>query len=217
MVISAIALIAIVGSVLVRATSPTIPTNDALTVVARTVLQGEITPDASEGVDPATLALSPMGQECTEIQRQAGPLFLCWEAHRDPFDSDPVQDYYRLRVYGTFGGESGTGVRWVVVNARLVDGPSSNFFEAWPNYVFDGPCQDVDVALHSGGLPMSETLCGLTTGTTNRDDWSHRVAWNCTGCPFFADHADRAISLHEFVAVPAGTIPTWEISADLGS
>jgi hypothetical protein len=215
-VVSVIALTFVVGGVLARATSG-IPADAASTVVARTVLQGEIAPDASEGVDPDTLPRSPVGQECLDvIARPAGPLSLCWEAYREPFDSDPVADYYRLRVYGTFGGEAGTGVRWVVVRARLLGQPSNNVFTAWPDGDYDGSCRQVEVSLDAGGPPATETLCGQTNGASNLADWSHRVTWNCGGC-LFPDHASRAIALYEFVAVPSGTVPDWEIYADLGS
>jgi hypothetical protein len=216
-IVSVIAAIAVVAAVVARAIPPTIPEDAASTVVARTVLTGEIAPDASDGVDPETIPRSPVGQECLDvIERPAGPLSLCWEAYRDPFDGDPLQDYYRMRAYGTFGGDTGTGVRWVVVRAQLVGEPSNNVFEGWPEGPYEGPCRDVPVELHWGGPGTSDTICGLTEGRTDQVAWSHRVTWTCVDC-LIPDHANRAISLHEFLAVPAGTVPTWEIFADLGS
>ena len=78
----------------------------------------------------------------------------------------------------------------------------------------DGTCEQIDVSIGTGPAG-TETLCGRTTGSPAIDSRSHRVTWTCVGC-LLADHLDRAIALQEFVAVPAGTVPTWEIFADLG-
>jgi hypothetical protein len=139
---------------------------------------------------------------------------LCWEAYKDPHEADALQDYYRLRVYGTFGGESGTGVRWAVVRAHLVGEVSNDVFDGWPDGVYDGPCAQVDVALGPDPV-VPEWICGRTTGSTTIEDQSQTFDWTCAGC-LLPDHADRSVALHEFVAVPAGTVPSWEIFADLG-
>ena len=186
------------------------------------VLEGDIAADASDGVDPETLPRSPSGTECLEtIERPAGPMALCWDAYRDPHDADPLQDFYRLRVHGTFGRERGAGVRWAAIRVRLIGQPSNQTIESWPDGEFDGRCEEVKVSLgpgpDSGAVPV-ETLCARTAGSTTagRDEWSQRVTWTCVGC-LIADHKDRAIALHEWLAVPAGTVPSWEIFADLGS
>ena len=214
-IVVVIAVAGLVGATIVRGWTPAVPDAGTIPLVAQTVLQGEIAPDATDGVDPDTVAPSPLGQECLDaIERPAGHLDLCWAAYKDPHDGDPLQDYYQLRVHGTFGGESGTGVRWVDVRADLVGEPSNAVLEAWPDDVFDGPCQQVDVSL--GVDPVKpETICGRTTGTTSTEDWSHTFTWTCVGC-LIPDHANRAVALREFVAVPAGTIPAWKIYADLG-
>ncbi len=214
-IVAVIAVAGLAGATVVRGWTPSVPDDSAIPLVARTALQGEIAPDATNDVDPETIARSPSGQECLDrIERPAGYLDLCWEAYRDPHDADALQDYYQLRVHGTFGGEGGTGVRWAVARADLVGEPSNDVFDAWPDGVFDGPCKQVDVSLGPGPV-TPETLCGRTTGTTSTGHWSHTVTWTCVGC-LFPDHANRAVTLDEFVAVPAGTIPTWEIFADLG-
>lgn len=139
---------------------------------------------------------------------------LCWEAYRDVREGDPTRDYYRLRVYGSFGGESGSGVRWMSVRASLADGPADHF-EGWPGGLYDGPCQEIPVPFGVGVFDMA-ILCGRTVGTTDVDDASHTVTWTCGGC-LFPDHATRGIALYERVAVQSGTVPTWEVFADLGS
>jgi hypothetical protein len=216
---AALAIVAVVGVIGVWVAgrwTPAVPADAASVVLARTTLVGEVTPDPSEGTDPEALSRGPSGSDCLDpIERPAGPLSLCWEAYREPMDADPSKDHYRLRVFGTFGGESGTGVRWAIARARLVGEPSDQVFQGWPVGVVDGSCDQVEVVFGLSTEPVLETLCGRTTGTTDDADWSHTATWVCVGC-LVADHADRAIALEIFVAMPEGVVPTWEIFADLG-
>jgi hypothetical protein len=213
--VAVVVAVTLVGAVVVSRWSPAIPDDEAIPMVATTALRGAIAPDVTDDIDPGSIPASPAGSECLDaIERPAGPMWLCWQAYRDPHDADPLQDYYRLRVFGTFGGDGGTGVRWASVRADLAGSPSQGVFEAWPSGVYEGTCQEVDVSLGTQPLPP-ETLCGKTTGSASTDGWTQRVTWTCEGC-LLPDHADRGFTLHEFVAVPAGTIPTWEIFADLG-
>jgi len=211
-----VAVVAIAAATLACGRPPSVPDDGGLSLVERTVLQGEITPDAAEGVDPETLSRTPAGSECLQsIMRPAGRLDLCWGAYRDPHDSDPTQDYYRFRVSGTIFGSVGSGVRWASVLARLVGEPSSDVFMNWPDGVFEGPCDQVEVTLGVGPVEV-EDICGRTTGSAGREPWSYRVTWTCVEC-LVPDHADRSLALHQWIAVPQGTVPTWEIFADLGS
>jgi hypothetical protein len=216
-----VAVVAVMGllgiGILVSQWGPSVPGAELLPLLVTTTLQGDMTPDVREGVDPETLPRSPSGGECLpRIDRPAGPLDLCWQAYRDPHDGDPQQDYYVLRVYGSFGGETGTGVRWVSVRARLVGQPSSNVFEGWPDSTYDGGCADQDVSLNGlvGPVPR-EPVCGRTTGATTDADWSHLVTWTCIGC-IVVGHETRPIILYSLVAVPERTVPAWEIFGDLG-
>jgi hypothetical protein len=197
-----------------------VPVDAPATVMARTVMTGPVTPDATDGEDTALLVPSPYGQVCLDrIERAAGPLDLCWEVTREPADADPRKDYYRLRVYGSFGGGSGSGVRWVVVKARLVGEPMDQVFVTWPTGTYEGSCEQVMVGEAGGlsGQPMAETVCGRTSGieTPGAGGWSLRVTWTCEGC-LFASHDTRSIGLYELVGVPEGMVPAWDISADLG-
>lgn len=119
------AVIVLAGAAVGCSSTIRVPDEAALPLVFRAVLQGEIAPDTTE----------PNGQECTQIDRVAGPWFLCWAVFRESNEDDPTQDYYHFRVYGTFGGEAGTGVRWASVRVRLVDEPSNNVFLNWPDGV----------------------------------------------------------------------------------
>ena len=216
-VVAVVAVLAVLvaGAVAANRWAPAVPASAGSNLVGRAVLTGPITADATAGVDAASLPRSPAGSDClTRIARPAGPMDLCWQAWRDPQDADPAQDYYRLRVYGTFGGNDGSGVRWVVLRAGLVGKPSNEVFDAWPRDTVDGPCQNVTVSLRFGP-DTDETVCGRTVATIRYEDWSQQVTWTCESC-LFPDHATRAVALQQLVAVAAGTVPSWEIFADLG-
>jgi hypothetical protein len=215
-IIAIVAVLAVAGSVFARGWTPSVPDDAGATPVARTVLTGEIPPDVTDGVDVATVPLTPSGQECLDpIDRPAGTLSLCWEAHRSPNDADPSQDYYVLRVYGAFGGSTDGGVRWASIRADLVGEPSNNVLRGWPQGAFDGTCALVDSSLGDGSTEP-EMLCGRTIGATDHDTWSHRVTWVCVGC-LIPDHTDHSIVLRELVAMREGSIPVWELFADIGS
>jgi hypothetical protein len=135
---------------------------------------------------------------------------------RDPNDADKDQDYYSLRMHGTLDGANGAGLRWAVIAARLVGQPSNQVFETWPDHTFDDPCQQVDVTFFGGGPVPPETICGRTKSVVTVADWTQRVSWTCVGC-LIAERDARAIALREFIAVAEGTVPTWELFADIGS
>lgn len=214
-VVAIIAVIPVSGVAFARNWTPTVPPEAPTTLVARTSLEGKMVPDPAEGVEIDSLGPSPFGGACLDtIERPVGAMSLCWEVVRNMHDADPEQDYYLLRVHGTFGGDVGTGVRWAAVRARFIGESPQQVIDAWPKDVYDGPCQTVDVSF-LGGRALQETLCGRTTGTTNKTDRSQLVTWTCVGC-LVPDHADRAIALEQSVGVREGTIPGWEIFADIG-
>ena len=215
-IIAVVDAVALAGGVFATGWKPTVPADAGSNLVSRTILEGEVAPDATEGVDLGTIPRSPSGGECLDrIVRPAGWMDLCWSAYRDPNDGDPDKDYYRIRVHGSFGGEGGGGVRWAAVRVRLVGEPLENVVTAWPDGVFEGPCQPVEVSIGVGPTAPEE-LCGRTEGASSTEEWSHRVTWTCVGC-LIPDRATRAIALHQLVGVVPGTVPTWEIFADLGS
>ncbi len=212
----AVGAVALLGAYVIGHIPVTVPASAGTTLVARTTLAGVPGPDPSEGVDPSGLAPSPAAQVClSRIERPEGWLDLCWEAFREMGDGSPTQDYYGLRVYGTFSGEGGSGARWTAVRARLLGEPSQNAMSAWPNGTYDGPCQEQPVDLQLSRI-ATEMVCGLTTGVLRASDWSVIVTWSCAGC-VWPDHSPRNLALYEFVAVPEGTVPNWEIFADVGT
>jgi hypothetical protein len=210
-----VVVVALVGATVLSGWTPAVPEDGAIPLKMTTALEGPIAADVTDDVDPEAISRSPSGADCSETVRPAGQLYLCWQAYRDPHDGDPSKDYYLLRVHGTFDGETGTGVRWATVRAQLDGEPAEGVIDVWPEGMTDGACREVDVGFGTGPAGI-ETLCGRTTGSTTIGSRSHRVTWTCVGC-LLPDHDARAIALREFVAVPAGTIPTWQIFADLGS
>lgn len=181
------------GGAAVLAAAPSVPDARALAVIGRLA--------------------SPDGVCVDRIERAAGWIDVCWEAVREDAEEDPIQDLYRLRVWGTFGSETG-GVRWVVLRADLDGEPSNRVFQAWPDGEYTGECRQVEPGL--GGTPsVPEVVCGRTVGTFDDAAWAHTVTWTCEQC-LVPDGATRAISLHALVAVEAGTVPGWEIRGDIG-
>jgi hypothetical protein len=160
---------------------------------------------------------TPYGQDCREItDNPSGPMSVCWEAYREPNDGDPDKDYFHVSVYGSFGGESGTGVNWFVGRADLVDAPAGGSYAYWPSSTYYGACREVpvDIPLLSGSIP--ELVCGTTTGSLDATSWTQTVTWACEACPF-GNHMTRGFSTYGFVGVAEGTVPAWNISIDYGS
>ena len=217
-VVAVIGIALVVLAVAASRWTPTVPADAASTVVATTALTGPVSADVTD--DAMDEIPTPNAQACLpSIDRAAGPMSLCYEAVRVA-DADPDTDYYQLRVHGTFGGETGSGVRWAVVRARLLGTPANDVFTAEPDGDYVGVCP-VEDPLSGSGEPVAETENTLCRATRTQagdgpEPWSHHVAWTCTGC-LIPDHSDRSIWLTEMVSVPRGTLPTWEILADLGS
>lgn len=217
-VVAVVGIALIVVAVIASQWAPTIPPDAASTVVATTDLSGPISPDLTD--DTIEETPTPNAQACLpSIDRAAGPMSLCYAAVRVA-DSDPESDYYQLRVYGTFGGETGSGVRWAVVRARLLGTPANDVFTAAPDGDYVGVCPMEEPLAGTDPAPVEaeNTRCRATRTRAGDgpEPWSHQVAWTCTGC-LIPDHSDRSIWLTEMVSVPGGTLPAWEILADLGS
>jgi len=210
-----IGIVAIVVAVVVLRWSPAVPADAASSPLTRTALSGPIAPDADEGTDISLIPRSPAGHECLpRIERSHGYIDACWDAYRHPADSDPEKDYYLLEVFATFGPGSGGSPRWAVLRADLDGAPADNVLTTWPDGEFDGTCQSVPVTLELVNPGTEATLCGhIAPAETSA--WGRSVSWTCTGC-LLHDGRDRALNLYIAVGVPAGTVPSWDIFADVG-
>ncbi|HET7521636.1 MAG TPA: hypothetical protein VFK61_08910 [Candidatus Limnocylindria bacterium] len=143
---------------------------------------------------------------------------LCWQAHRLTNDGDPSQDYYVLEVYGSTGADGASGPRWAVIRAQLIGEPSNRVFDAWPTGTYDGDCQDTaptGMLLGTQTL-VHTTICGRLEGVAEYATWTHSVTWKCIGC-VLPDSRNRALSLFSAVAVPQGTLASWDVYADIGA
>lgn len=195
--------------------SPDVPTGAAASPLAETVMTGPIPADVTEGTDIAEVPRSPSGDACLpRIERSTGSMDVCWSAHRYPADSDPGKDYYLLVVSGTFGRGADGSPRWAVLKADLEGSPADNVLSAWPDGAFDGSCEPMTVSLSFVDPGTEEVLCGHIEAS-DVDSWARAVTWTCQGC-LLPDDRDRALSLYVAVGVPAGTVPVWTISADVG-
>ena len=217
-IVVVLGMVAVVLAVVAGQWTPTIPADAPSTVVATTDLHGPISPDVTDATAGQTP--TPNAQACLpSIDRPAGSMSLCYEAVRVA-DADATSDYYWLRVYGTFGADQGSGVRWATVRARLLGTPANQVFTGSPVGDYRGVCPPEDPRPGTGEpvIDAENSLCGATRtqGGDGPEPWSHQVAWSCIGC-LIPDHADREIWLTEMVAVQPGTLPQWEILADLGS
>ena len=126
-------------------------------------------------------------------------------------EADAPTDYYVLRLYG-----SHEGLRWIAVNSRLAGSPVDAFLDAWPNGTYQGPCrrEPVSMLVPLSDLPADD-VCGRTEGHVIAATWSHEVTWTCEGC-LIPDATTRGISLYAVVGSPSGTVPTWDVFADVG-
>lgn len=194
-----------------------IPATAAKDPIARTEMSGPIAPDMGTEDGAEVPAVSPSGQRCLDrLVRDAGWADVCWEAYREPRDSDKQKDYYSLRIYGSYQGTGALGIKWLVVKFRLVTPPLSNVFDGWPAGTYDGPCeqQPVSLMIPSTTIYMA-TICGHTTSGPG-SDWSWTSSWTCSPCRPF-DNSARELALYGAAAVAPGVVPAWDIFVDFGS
>jgi hypothetical protein len=212
--VTVLVVIAALAALVLLRWTPQVPADAAAAPLTRAVMTGEVAPDPSEGTDPSQVAISPAGGACLpRIERADGWFDVCWEAHRNMSDADPAKDYYVLRVYGTVGpGESGSP-QWAVLKGDLVGAPADQTMEGWPKGTYDGACgpQVIGTMFLS---PIEETVCGHTIGF-DTGIWAHEVDWTCVGC-LLPDERNRSLSLYIAVGVPEGTVPEWDVYADVG-
>ena len=121
----AVVIAGLAAGYLVFLAPPSVPANAAMLPIARTTMTGAIAPDMASEDGAEVPPASPNGQACLDrIERSSGWADVCWQAYREPADSDPQKDYYWLRIYGSYQPSGAAGIRWLVVKSRLVDPPS---------------------------------------------------------------------------------------------
>lgn len=216
-----VAVLVITGAAaLIALRPPSIPAAAASQPVGRAVLAGTVNPDPTEApestgdIEPGDQeAPSPAGAGCVpDISIGAAWAHLCWDGSRYLAELDPQKDYYLLRFHGSF-----QGLRWLVIRARLEGAPAPGaIFEGWPQSAFTGDCRKETVHVGPRTQPAEDEICGRTEGVSDQGTWTHSVTWTCEQC-LVLDEDTRAISLHLFLGMPEGVVPSWDLFADAGT
>ena len=215
----AVLILAVGVGLVIAMRPPEIPPSAASQPVSRAELTGPVTPDATDApvptgdvepgdVDPS----SPAGAGCLDDLRWGdGWAYLCWAGSRYLAETDPEKDYYVLKFHGSF-----ERLRWLVIRAQLVHAPGNGVFEGWPESTIAGECRQEPVIVSGLPGPLHDDVCGRTEGSTDFSTWTHSVTWTCEQC-ILPDASTRAITLYNFVGIPEGTRPVWDLFADAGT
>lgn len=185
----------LIGGFWIANRPPVIPADAARTVIGRTSTTGG------------------HGQAC--LERQAfGPGWadVCWSVDRaEESDGSTTQDYYELRVYGSF-----EGLKWLVVRADLVGTPNAGAYTSWPDVLIEGDCHSVDADRGPiPGSPRTEMVCGRVTGELDSGAWAQTFTWMCELC-LLPVAAMKPLVMNGQVAVDQGTTPEWDLSLQGG-
>lgn len=160
-----------------------------------------------------TTVVDGHGGRCLDRrQLGAGWADVCWAVDQIPDGSDNTQDYFHLRVYGSF-----EGLKWLVARADLVGQPNSSAYVVWPRAPIEGGCRQVHVDLEPNiGVADAEDVCGHTEGDLEPVGWTQTLAWTCEQC-LLPDAATKPLAMYSAIAVDAGTTPEWDLFVDGGS
>jgi hypothetical protein len=179
-------------------------------------------PDPSDWFPQLLVPRTPAGGGCFEpVIRPAGRLDVCWEAYRDNREHLPGADYYQFRLIATLHASAPS--TWVAISIVPVGDERTRVENIWPSGVLDGPCRSAAVDgmdfLTNGEMThdvANDLACGRTTGARADTRQRHWVIWTCAACG--ADQADgRQVAIRELVATSQGGVPSWHVSAELGS
>jgi hypothetical protein len=200
---------------------PNVPEQVPGTLVGTAEVHGFNPPDPSDWLPQLVVPRFPNGSGCFDpIVRPAGRLVLCWEGYRDNRERLPGADYYQFRLLATL--HSTTPTSWVAIDIKVPGDERTYVGHLWPSGVLDGPCRTTAVEgmnfLTDGDMTndvAEDVACGRTTAATSDGGRRHWVIWTCAACG--ADQVSgRPIAIREIVGTREGTVPTWEIYAELG-
>ena len=212
--------VAAVGFVYVAVSSPVILIGAAPTRLA--VASNRATTAVPDPPEASAVATAPIhaGACLDRITRGGGWMDLCWSVNRMMNEADAQKDYYVVQVTGTINGNPfPLGLRWAAIRAR--PDPAGVAFEDvndWPgSAAFDGPCRDTPAELNGPSGVATVTVCGHTTGSFDAGlHGATGVDWTCAGC-LLPLSGTQPIVMSDFVSVPEGKTPIWDIYADIGS
>ncbi len=200
---------------------PNVPEQVRGSLVGTAEVHGFNPPDPSDWFPQLVVPRFPNGSGCFDpVVRPAGRLELCWEGYRDNRERLPGADYYQFRLVATL--HSTTPTSWVAIDIIVPGEERTSIRHLWPSGVLDGLCRTTAVEgmnfLTDGDMTndvAEDVACGRTTAATSDGGRRHWVIWTCAACG--ADEASgRQIAIREIVGSPEGSVPTWEIYAELG-
>jgi len=162
--------------------------------------------------------IGPIDQECARsVDRRVARLDLCYETQAVAPVPGSGRDRILLRIYGSIIADEGPGITGWVVRVRPAGGAAPTIVATWPNGTYAGPCRDVGVELPIIGAPLDhDILCPSTTVTVGpgEDPSEVVVDWACVDCPP-PHRATLGVTLRVVADVAVGTVPAWEIRADV--
>jgi hypothetical protein len=200
---------------------PNVPEQVPGAMVGTAEVHGFNPPDPSDWLPQLVVPRSPAGSGCFDpVVRPAGRLDLCWEGYRDNRERLPGADYYQFRLLATLHSTAPTS--WVAIAIVAAGDERTYVGHLWPSGVLDGSCRTTAVEgmnfLTDGDMTSDvaeDVACGRTTAATSDRGRRHWVIWTCAACG--ADEASgRQIAIRDIVGTPEGSVPAWEIHAELG-
>jgi hypothetical protein len=162
--------------------------------------------------------IGPIDQECPRsVDRLVARLDLCYATQAVAPVPGSGRDRILLRVYGSVVADEGPGITGWVVRVRPAGGASPTIDATWPTGTYSGPCRDVTVE-----LPIIDTqvdrhnLCPSTTVIVGSSEDAAEVVmdWACVDCPP-PHRTTLEVVLYVLADVAVGTVPAWEIRADV--
>lgn len=169
-------------------------------------------------LQPGPARVGPIDQECARsVDRLIARFDLCYATQAVAPVPGSVRDRILLRVYGSVIADEGPGIKGWVVRVRPVAGASATIVATWPRDAYSGPCKDVGVDLPIVGAPLDhDIVCPSTTVTVGprEDPAAVDVEWACVDCPP-PHRATLGVALYVLSDVAVGTVPAWEIRADV--
>lgn len=200
---------------------PTVPDGVQGQLLGTASVEGFNPPDPSDWFPQVVVPRTPAGNGCFDpVIRPAGRLEVCWEAYRDNREHLPGADYYQFRLVATLHATGPSS--WVTISIAPIGGERTSVRQLWPSGVLDGPCRSAAVEgmnfLTNGDMTndvATDFACGRTIAA-RADAWQrHWVVWTCAACG--ADQASgRQIAIRQLTGTAEGSVPSWQIHAELG-
>jgi hypothetical protein len=194
------------------------PTEEATPSIKPAQPVGALIATSPARLHPGPDRIGPIDQECPRsVDRLVARFDLCYATQAVAPVPGSGRDRILLRVYGSVVADEGLGMTGWVVRVSPVAGASPTIVATWPRGTYSGPCSDVGVDLPIVEAPDDhDVLCPSTTVTVGpgEDPAEVVVDWACVDCPP-PHRTTLGVSLYVLSDVAVGTVPPWEIRADV--